>query len=103
MSDETKKPIRYYRRDIDVALVWSVDEDGMVIDAAYVWDSDQQLAEPDLLSNAVQHAGYLEEVGDMDEPESGSDADRVREALECAKKEQANREWFRIKNAEEST
>ena len=103
MSDETKKPIRYYRRDIDVALVWSVDEDGMVIDAAYVWDSDQQLAEPDLLSNAVQHAGYLEEVGDMDEPESGSDAAWVRDALERAKKEQANREWFRIKNAEEST
>ena len=24
MSDDTKKPVRYYRRDLDIALVWSV-------------------------------------------------------------------------------
>ena len=89
MTDETKKPIRYFRRDLDIALVWSLDEDGMVIDAAYVWDSDQQLAEPDLLSEAVQHAGYFEEIGAMGEPESGTDADGVREALERASKDQA--------------
>lgn len=90
MSDT--KRLRYYRRDLDIALVWSVDEDGCVVDAEFVWDSDLQLAEPEMLADAAEHAVHLEEVGDMGEPEDGADAERVRDALDRAAKDRAMRD-----------
>lgn len=56
---------RYFRWEFDIALVWTA-EDGDATEAKFVWDSDSQVATPKLLTDPLEAASYLHEVGDED-------------------------------------
>lgn len=81
---------RTYYRDMDISLVYELDEDGDLIQAKYVWDGFCQTAFPALLEDPEQYASYILDTGDYStDLVSQSDylRDRIIWALDLKEKE----------------
>lgn len=60
-------------REIDVQLVYEVDDNGDLVGACYAWDSLSQHLSADCIADPDGHADHLVDIGDLDdelEPDS---------------------------------